>query len=76
MQYLEEIGQLQTSKSTDLTALDITFYFNEFATYYVPIVRKKDSLSSFKLETVVQVLYKFWKWLKENEFSSIELICN
>ena len=55
--------------------VDVTFYFNEFSAFYVPIVRKKDSLSSFRQEIVVKILYQFWKWLKKHKYTSIDLVC-
>lgn len=57
MDYLREIETLGNGTvHIQQQLLDIAYYFNEFCTYYVPILRKADRVASVNQQSLIHVL--------------------
>jgi hypothetical protein len=71
MTYIHEIRQnLQEDESLPK---EIPFYFNDFIVSYVPKKQSLHTPDADYLARSVQTLYNFWKWLKINDWTEVEL---
>lgn len=48
--------------------------FNEFVLYYIPVMKKNTSLTSFKKEVITKILLHFGKWLKSMRYTEYTIV--
>jgi hypothetical protein len=66
--------EAQRLLSKEQKEFDITMFFNDFATAYLPQFARNGTTGRPPAEEVNLTLMKFWKWLKREGLSEMEVV--
>lgn len=70
--YLEEVQRLLEETLTD--PQELTLYFNEFITYYLPLALMRGALPPPLLPHAEPALIRLWQWLRRKDLTDLQLL--